>query len=113
MKDKLILNDIEIKPEWNNTEDIVEIQDSVEIPNPYKELFNKLNFKTFQKRRLEWYLKEIRKEELKAAKVSNEDYKTTGYNSNIIRLIEEALLEIPMEDCRYQIFVNGELKEEK
>lgn len=55
-------------------------------------------------KRLEWYLKQIRIEELNQLDIDFDEYITncssTEYN-NIINLVEEALEERPEEDCRY------------
>ena len=56
-------------------------------------------------KRLKWYLKEIRDDELKNLDIELDEYEThcvdTEY-SNIINLVEEALEEISPEDCRYK-----------
>ena len=55
-------------------------------------------------KRLKWYLKEIRDEELKTNDIEWDEYEThcidTEY-TNIINLVEEALEERNPEDCRY------------
>lgn len=57
-------------------------------------------------KRLEWYLNEIRDEELKSLDVDWDEYEigceTTDY-SNIINLVEEALGEVDYKDCRYRL----------
>lgn len=55
--------------------------------------------------RLKWYLDEIRNEELKSLDIDWDEYETGRYStdySNIINLVEEALYEIPRENCRYR-----------
>lgn len=62
-----------------------------------------------QIKRLKWYLKEIRYEELSSLDIEWDEYETdcidTDY-SNIITLVEEALNEVPEEDCRYRMKYN-------
>ena len=57
-------------------------------------------------KRLEWYLNEIRDEELKSLDVDWDEYEigceTTDY-SNVINLVEEALGEVDYKDCRYRL----------
>ena len=55
-------------------------------------------------KRLKWYLKEIRDDELKSLDIEWDEYETHCVNteySNIINLVEEALEERSPEDCRY------------
>ena len=68
-----------------------------------EEIIEKVTILDNQLTRLKWYLNEIRDEELKALDIDREEYETEKYNtdySNIINLVEEALYEIPQEDCR-------------
>ena len=55
-------------------------------------------------RRLKWYLNEIRYQELATLDIEWDEYETgrrdTEY-TNIIELVQEALDEVPEEDCRY------------
>lgn len=69
------------------------------------EIINKVTILDNQLKRLQWYLNEIRAEELKSLDVDLDEYETGKYNtdySNIINLVEEALYERPQEDCRYE-----------
>lgn len=56
-------------------------------------------------KRLKWYLKEIRYDELNSNDIDYGEYETeccsTEY-TNIITLVEEALREKPDEECRYK-----------
>ena len=67
-------------------------------------LKEKLLRKEQECKRLKWYLKEIRDDELKTLDIELDEYEThcidTEY-TNIINLVEEALEERNPEDCRY------------
>lgn len=55
-------------------------------------------------KKLEWYLEEIRLQELRNLDVDYDEYESNCGNteySNIINLVEEALGERSPEDCRY------------
>lgn len=70
-----------------------------------EEVIDKVTILDNQLRRLQWYLNEIRDEELKSLDIDLDEYETGRYNtdySNIITLVEEALYERPQEDCRYK-----------
>jgi hypothetical protein len=70
-----------------------------------EEVIDKVTILDNQLRRLQWYLNEIRDEELKSLDINLDEYETERYNtdySNIITLVEEALYERPQEDCRYK-----------
>jgi hypothetical protein len=70
-----------------------------------EEVIDKVTILDNQLRRLQWYLNEIRDEELKSLDINLDEYETESYNtdySNIITLVEEALYERPQEDCRYK-----------
>lgn len=70
-----------------------------------EEIINKVTILDNQLRRLQWYLNEIRDEELKSLDIDLDEYETERYNtdySNIINLVEEALYERPKSDCRYK-----------
>ena len=71
----------------------------------YNELVDLYKAKEQECERLKWYLKEIRDDELKTLDIELDEYEThcvdTEY-SNIINLVEEALEERSLEDCRYK-----------
>lgn len=70
-----------------------------------EEIIDKVTILDNQLKRLQWYLNEIRDEELKSLDIDLDEYETERYNtdySNIINLVEEALYERPREDCRYK-----------
>lgn len=70
-----------------------------------EEIIEKVTTLDNQLKRLEWYLNEIRDEELKSLDIDLDEYETGRYDtdySNIINLVEEALYERPQEECRYK-----------
>lgn len=63
-----------------------------------------------ENKRLKWYLNEIRYQELKNLDVDLDEYETFQTKadfSNIITLVEEALREVPEEECRYHVSSNS------
>ena len=76
-----------------------------EIKSIKEEVISKVTILDNQLKRLQWYLNEIRNEELKSLDINLDEYEAGRYDtdySNIINLVEEALYERPQEDCRYK-----------
>lgn len=67
-------------------------------------LYKKYKRKEQECKRLKWYMQEIRMQELYHLDIEWDEYETYCANteySNIINLVEEALEERSLEDCRY------------
>lgn len=65
---------------------------------------NKSIMDSYLYKRLVKYLTEIRLVELERLNIDIDEYEAERYNtdfSTIINLVEEALYELPEEDCRY------------
>jgi len=76
-----------------------------EVKSIKEEIIDKVTILDNQLKRLQWYLEEIRDEELRSLDIDLDEYETGRYDtdySNIINLVEEALHERPQEDCRYK-----------
>lgn len=70
-----------------------------------EEIIDKVTILDNQLKRLQWYLNEIRYKELDNLDIDLNEYECGRYGtdySSIINLVEEALYEIPQEDCRYK-----------